>query len=146
MEYDLREVINELVREASFLSLGKKLKVSLPDEPVYLVGQKSLVQRAISNFLNNANEATEAKGANLTVSLQLIKETDGKIILTISDTGPGLSAGQLEQLKRQGFLKTSKPDGHGLGLKNSIQFLRDNGFEINFKLNSPTGLIVEILN
>lgn len=78
---------------------------ALPAGPLYT---------AIANGLRNGIEAMAHAGGHIELDAQ---RTDGDLTLTLTDTGPGLSDAVLDERGRFRFGRTTKPTGHGLGLR-----------------------------
>ena len=64
------------------------------------------------NLMHNGIEAMKETGGVLTVNSQLNK--DGRIQISIQDSGPGLPVGKVDQIFDAFF--TTKPQGSGMGL------------------------------
>ncbi len=72
-----------------------------------------LVDQALLNLLKNAIEAAEGSAQSL-VSLSAGLDIQGRLVVTVADSGPGLPP----ELARQIFVPffTTKPEGSGIGL------------------------------
>ena len=84
------------------------------ERPCLLLGDAEQLQVAISNLLRNALEALVA---NPTTGMEgriavALRRHDNEVVLSIGDSGPGISGAVLESLP----LQTTKPDGTGIGL------------------------------
>ena len=100
-----------------------------------------LMKQALINILQNAFEATEQNG---TVKVESYKESTNAII-TISDTGKGISEKNLKKIFDLYF--TTKKDGNGLGLSitqkiisqhnGSIELLSEENIGTTFKIILP---------
>jgi heavy metal sensor kinase len=103
------EIFSEVAEDSE-----QHLEVSLPKEPVYLQGDRSKLQRAIANLLDNALKYTPRAG---TISLHLA-QNDKQVELGIKDTGPGIAKENhlkvFDPFFREDASRT-KP-GNGLGL------------------------------
>lgn len=77
----------------------------------HILADASLLQQAWSNILTNAVQAVGERGGELTFVTQV---TDGEVLLSIEDSGPGIPADILPRLFEPFF--TTKPQGTGLGL------------------------------
>ena len=77
-----------------FENAGLELKLSVPDEPVNLTGDRTRLSQMVSNILRNAAKFTERGG---TVSLNLSKESD-KVLISVTDTGIGIEKSQLDNI------------------------------------------------
>jgi signal transduction histidine kinase len=90
----------------------------------------SRLQRAVINLLNNASEAMmtesrasgQAKPYDIRVSTSLI---DGMVVLSVKDTGPGISAENMAKVREPLF--TTKSFGTGLGIPAIEQIAQQHG-------------------
>jgi two-component system sensor histidine kinase AtoS len=90
--------------------------VVLPHLAPYLsnvVGAPDQLKQVLLNLVLNAIEAMSPAGGTLTVTTS-IREPEPGVIVTISDTGPGIPASILNRIF-DAFV-TTKSDGNGLGL------------------------------
>jgi signal transduction histidine kinase len=71
-----------------------ELSVSLPDEPVSLVGDRARLTQVLANLLNNAAKYTPPGGA---VSIALEQERD-EAVFRVRDTGIGIPANMLDKV------------------------------------------------
>ena len=107
--------INEVIEEATDLippsgySLVKKLE-TVPD----ILGVKAELITVFLNFINNAKQAMEKSGGNLTVK-SFFDENSQNVIIKIIDTGVGIASENLERIWEP-YFTTDKTYGHGLGL------------------------------
>lgn len=121
--------INQLVRD-TLAELALPAPVELvteltPGLPL-LDGDPAQLARALNKLLVNAVEAMTpvATGRRLTVRTGL--NDDGQAVwVTISDTGPGIPAENLDRLFDPLF--TTKPQGFGLGLPIALRFIEQHG-------------------
>ncbi len=113
--------INELIRELVALSeqRAKYAKITIHMDlennlPVTYLAQSEM-QQVLFNLINNAIDAMEKKGGELTITTYLEKDTIG---IKISDNGPGIPVANLSRIFEPFF--TTKPVGKGTGLGLSI--------------------------
>jgi len=125
------------------------LKASLPDSIREPLLDEKLIERALTNLVNNAVKFTPRHGA---VSISL-SEVDGSAVMTVSDTGPGISPEDIGLVFEKYFRTkpTAGMDGIGLGLaivksiveahggSVAIESVPDKGsnFIINLPINNP---------
>jgi two-component system NtrC family sensor kinase len=115
--------INELIRELIALSeqRAKYAKISIhtdfqDDLPVTYLSQSEM-QQVLLNLINNAIDAMESIGGELTISTHFEFEK-GVIVIEVSDNGPGIPEANLSRIFEPFF--TTKPVGKGTGLGLSI--------------------------
>jgi len=115
--------INELIRELIALSeqRAKYAKITIhtdfqDDLPVTYLSQSEM-QQVLLNLINNAIDAMENRGGELTISTHR-KFEEGIIVVEVSDNGPGIPEANLSRIFEPFF--TTKPVGKGTGLGLSI--------------------------
>ena len=94
------------------------LTVSLPDEPVFVEGDKTRLAQAISNLLGNAVKYSDA-GSSIWLSVNCEKD---EAVISVKDTGIGIPADMLPKVFEmfiQGDRSLEKSRG-GLGVGLSI--------------------------
>ena len=130
-----REEINlqSLVREASelFEPTAEDRGVTLSyDVPVrsHLVGDTRMIQRMLSNLLDNAIKYTPS-GGTVTVS---VSEDDTQVIISVEDTGCGISPSDLPRIFERFYRsdQSRSQSGIGLGLSLARAIARAHGGEI----------------
>jgi signal transduction histidine kinase len=100
-----------------------------------IFGDKMKIQRAVSNLLDNALKYT-LQGGTVTVSVEGI---DDQVVLSVKDTGPGISDRDLPQIFDRFFRgdrSRSRP-GTGLGLNLTLAIARAHGGDV--KVTSVPG-------
>ena len=132
----LREEVDlaGLVREACelFEPIAEDKRVTLSyDVPnkSHLVGDNRMIQRMLSNLLDNAIKYTPSGG---TVSVSLSENEERDVIITVKDTGIGISQGDLPRIFERFYRcdqSRSKP-GIGLGLSLARAIARAHGGDI----------------
>jgi signal transduction histidine kinase len=138
-----RVAIDQLIRECFELldyqlrDIALTLDLQLP-EP-HLVDAEVLKQ-ALLNIGLNAAQAMPAGGA-LTVSS---RETAAAVVLTISDTGPGIAAADLNHIFEPFFTTKGQGDGTGLGLSVSFSLVKRMGGNISVESGENQGATFRI--
>ena len=120
---------------------GHDLRCDIPDGPVYVAGNKSLMGQVFANLIENAlRHAPE--GARISVS---VAQSGGTAHIAVSDTGPGIPAEERENVLRRLYrLERSRTTpGSGLGLSLVAAIIHMHEGELRLKDNAP-GLRVEI--
>ncbi len=139
-EYDVREMVEELVNMIGFRARGKGLnleaKVS-PRLPQHLYGDELRIRQIITNILTNAVKYTE-KGY-VTLSLDYEKLDNKHILLKVSvkDTGIGIKSEDLEKLfapfERIDEKRNLTIEGTGLGMSIVRSLLFQMGSSLDVK-------------
>jgi two-component system sensor histidine kinase TctE len=115
--------LNELVRTVllRFLpkadSMGADLGGEGLDEAVLVRGDTALIEGILGNLLDNALRYGTAASPHVTVAI--VRDADGGVLLTVTDNGPGLGEqdpAQLGQRWAQGPAGQRLGEGAGLGL------------------------------
>lgn len=139
---DLSKIVSDTVELYTPLAEEKdqSLNAQITDKAM-IEGHKQFLARAISNLLDNAIKFTPS-GGKIDVSLT---ENDDKIVLTIADTGPGISATDWPKaLQRMGRLDRERGSpGAGLGLSLVAKVAALHGTEVQ-RQESDKGLIISI--
>ena len=118
----IKEVINlsAVTMRKSGISLENALSENLP----FCKADPALIEEMALNILNNAAEAmkTMEAGKKIVVTSNV---KDDSIILTISDSGPGIAPEVKDKIFDPYF--TTKSDGTGIGLSLSHRIVTDHG-------------------
>jgi len=137
--FDLTTVIEAAVnivsRENAFRSvtLQKDLQTGIPE----LQGDPIQIQQVVINLLINAMDAmTDQPAAARRVFLSTRSDQDRGVIVTVIDSGPGLTTDQIETAFDPFY--TTKPKGMGLGLSVSRTIIEVHGGHIWVE-NCPDG-------
>jgi len=85
-----------------------------------LWGDKNLIEQVIINLINNAIEATNQCDTKK-ILLQVAQHQHGKINISLSDSGSGISKENLENIFVPFY--TTKENGTGIGLSLSRQIM-----------------------
>jgi len=136
--------INELIRELIALSeqRAKYAKITIRtnfqnDLPVTYLSQSEM-QQVLLNLMNNAIDAMENRGGELTISTRS-EFKEGVIVIEVSDNGPGIPEANLSRIFEPFF--TTKPVGKGTGLGLSICYgiIQKMGGQIDVKSGIDSG-------
>lgn len=120
--YDLRELVESIIRSHEFMAIEKQLELESRVEeevPQYLMGDPTRVAQVLNNLISNAIKFTEKGYVRLTVCLSELAQSP-TLEFSISDTGIGIPDDKL-QLIFDRFTQvdpaiTRKYGGTGLGL------------------------------
>lgn len=113
--------------------------------PVYhLTGDRTLIQMAINNLLENAIKYTP-KDKPVAVS---VTEKNGNVALLVADQGPGVPDDEKNKIfnkfYRIGNEETRKSKGTGLGLYLTSKIVKQHKGKIAVRDNEPEGAVFEI--
>jgi len=112
-------------------------------EPVKILGDPDLLYRAFLNVFNNALQAMEDKGGQLTVSTRTAQQ-GGRlwVVAAVEDGGPGFSPEAVGRLMDPFFTTKEKGTGLGLSIVNNIVYSHHGRLEM--KNSSQGGARVEV--
>jgi signal transduction histidine kinase len=117
-----KQDIVRIIRESVYL-VGSQLKINdidlkknIPDEPVFINGNRSKLEQILVSIFTNAIQAMKSNGT-LTVRLDTDSENN-TVSTSISDTGPGIREEDMKNIFEPFF--TTKPVGEGTGLGLSV--------------------------
>jgi heavy metal sensor kinase len=117
---DLRAIVAEAGETGELLAehAGVAIDIGTPPEPVVLAVDRSRVRQLILNLIENAVKYTP-RGGNVSVQLGV---SDGKVLLTVADSGIGIAPGDLPHIFDRFWradsarTRTGARPGAGLGL------------------------------
>ncbi|GGG53227.1 sensor histidine kinase [Paenibacillus radicis (ex Gao et al. 2016)] len=142
---DLRSILQNAIDSLQPLAEKKQISVKLNHtaEDMRVSGDPHLLERAISNLLDNAVRHTPSEGQ---IFVQCSKgEHQAKF--TIKDTGPGFSAEELgrifDPLYRGEASRNRSTGGAGLGLTISQRIIRQHGGELTARNHPDGGALLE---
>lgn len=123
---------------------GVSLEHAVPDEPVTVDGDVTLLEQAVSNVVHNAVRYNHEGG-----HVAVVLERDGdRFTLCVLDDGPGIDAAELSRLTERGFrsnaARTRQASGLGLGLSITRDVVERHGLSLRFESPEDGGLRVLI--
>ena len=140
---DLREPLREtftLLRHSPETHPGHTIEEDFPEEPVRVQADAAGLRQVFWNLARNALSAMPA-GGRLRVELRHAT-SNGRVRITFSDTGQGMSPEQVERLFEP--FSSSTTGGTGLGLSIVYQIIRDHGGTINVSSREGHGTTISI--
>jgi heavy metal sensor kinase len=107
---------------------GLRLRCDAPS-PIHLNGDIRMIQRTLSNLLDNAIKYTPSGGK---IDVALTQNSSGTILISVSDTGIGISAEELPHIFERFYRgdQSRSTAGIGLGLSLSRAIARAHGGDI----------------
>ena len=133
--------VNEIVHEMVALLRGESIRyrvsirTDLAADLPRIAADRVQLQQVLMNLMLNGIEAMKETGGVLTVKSQL--EEDGRVMISVSDTGVGLPAEKADQIFSAFF--TTKPQGSGMGLAISRSIVESHGGRLWAMTNSGRG-------
>ena len=129
--------ISDMVRTLTGSRIDTSLR--LPAQPCYIDADRSQFDTAIVNMAVNARDAMKGAG-ELTITVGTSSEmpavrnhppVPGEFVtISLSDSGPGISAGNLERIFEPFFTTKGIGEGTGLGLSQVFGFTKQSGGDI----------------
>ena len=133
--HDARDLVQTTLRELQRELATHPVKSEMPAEPLLVRLDISLMQHALGNLLLNAASHAPAS-TPMEVQVQL---TDGNLVLSVADRGPGIPPELLPRIFDKFFRAPSAPTGgSGLGLTIVKGFVEAHGGIIT-AANRPGG-------
>jgi PAS domain S-box-containing protein len=134
---DINEVIGEMVillhNEANRHSVA--IRTDFAQGLPKVKADRLQLQQALMNLMLNGIEAMRDMSGELSVKAQL--DGDGQVLISVADTGVGLSADNIDKIFDPFF--TTKPQGTGLGLAITRSIVASHGGRIWATPNSGRG-------
>jgi signal transduction histidine kinase len=133
--------VNEIVREMVVLLRGEanrygvSIRTDIATDLPKIMADRVQLQQVLMNLMLNAIEAMKETGGVLTVKSQL--DQDGRLMISVSDTGVGLPAEKADQIFNAFF--TTKPQGSGMGLAISRSIVESHGGHLWATANPARG-------
>lgn len=123
---DVNEIAQAVLPIAERLTAEKRLTlvVNLSGGPLKINARRDLLRMVVFHLMTNAVEATP-EGGRITLATS---EEDGKVVLTVSDTGTGMPPGVVEKIFDPFF--STKVQRFGLGLPLIKQIITEHLGEI----------------
>ncbi|EPX59982.1 hypothetical protein D187_002068 [Cystobacter fuscus DSM 2262] len=125
---------------------GVQLEHAVPEPPVLVLGDDTLIEQAVSNVIYNAVRYN-ARGGHVAVVLE--REPGATFRLRVLDDGPGIPEHELphilERHVRGDAARTRGPGGHGLGLAIASRVTVLHGWSLKLGRSEYGGLQVDFL-
>jgi signal transduction histidine kinase len=139
---DLNRVVEStmLIIEKELYKSSIAIKKSLSEEMKPILGNAMQLQQVILNIIINAKDAMPEKG---TLSIKTFLQYD-RAVLSISDTGLGISPGNLSKVFEPFFTTKSVGKGTGLGLSISYGIIKAHGGTISAESELGKGTVFTI--
>jgi signal transduction histidine kinase len=124
--------LNDPIRDV-FTLLGQQLKLrnievnlKLDEGLPKIVADKNRLEQIFLNLITNARDAMEAKGPEVRKDLTIrTYQEGGSVVVTVSDTGIGMSEGTQKRVFDPFFTTKEPGKGTGLGLSITYNLVRD---------------------
>ena len=138
-QIDFREIVRIAWEIFESVAEDKNILMTLNDsnEPLILKGNKQLLERVVSNLIDNALKYTP-EGKTICLNLN---GTENQIILSISDTGIGIDKKDLPHIAKKFYRadRSRSTAGYGLGLSLVKSIVSSHGGEISVESDLGKG-------
>jgi signal transduction histidine kinase len=130
VSHDLHSLVLKTLEEFQGWIEEKHLQISCSDRKLILKLDPLQIKQALNNLLSNAIHFSP-QGAKIFIDW---RDSQGNVLLTLRDEGPGLSSEDLQKLFNPFY--TRRPEGTGLGLAIAQKIVLDHGGKLWAK-NAP---------
>jgi len=142
---DIRKLIGDCVHMISPMAEQAKIRLitCIPGDIAPLRGDSRVIAQTLNNLLSNATKFTHEGGD---VSVSAMMERSGALIIKVSDTGIGMSEGEvIRALKPFGQIRRNHArQGTGLGLHLSVRFMELHGGTLDIRSKKGRGTAVSL--
>lgn len=135
-EFDVREVIEDMIRLYAPTSPEHQFTTELPHEPALILGDPLRIEQVVSNLLSNAIKFSPAGGpVRVAVDIE-----DHEVVLSVSDRGIGIPPHELPNI----FVPFRRKDpdiapGAGLGLSVVRRIAKAHGGRVDVESEPGVG-------
>jgi len=141
---DVAEIVKDVVELFSAVAEDKEIHVALKIDvsPLYVSGDRSRLQRAIANLLDNALKFTPLGGRVLLEA----RQEEETVLIAVTDSGTGISDKDLPHVCERFYRadRSRSTPGTGLGLSLVQSIVKAHGGELQVVSNETSGTRVTI--
>jgi len=134
----LQKIVSLISEEAK--SRGITLETKWQASPAIIPMDINKLQQAFLNFIKNAMESITDQGK---ITIMVSNESKKYVLVSISDTGCGMSAEDIEKIFSPEY--TTKEKGLGLGIPLATEIIRGHGGDIRVISRKGAGTTFEII-
>lgn len=128
--------------QASFAERGLALRLALPGQPLWVLGDESRLGQLLHNLLENSRRYTDAGGHTVLRAFQ----EGGEVLVQCEDTAPGVDSASLarlfERFYRAERSRNRASGGTGLGLAICRGIAEVHGGRLTAKASAMGGLLL----
>jgi PAS domain S-box-containing protein len=134
---DVNGIVHEILvlLRGEVTRYGVSIRTDLAADIPKIMADLVQLQQVLMNLVLNAIEAMKDSGGELTVKSEL--GNDGRVLISVSDTGVGLPAGKVDEIFSAFF--TTKAQGSGMGLAISRSIVESHGGRLWARANPARG-------
>jgi signal transduction histidine kinase len=134
----LQKIVSLIREEAS--ARGITIETKWRQTPAIIPLDINKLQQAFLNLIKNAMESMPTEGK---ISITVDKEGKNYIVVSISDTGCGMTAEEIERIFNPEY--TTKEKGLGLGIPLASEIIRGHGGDIRVISRKDEGTTFEVV-
>ncbi len=134
----LQKIVSLMSEEAK--ARGIRLETKWRLSPAVIPMDINKLQQAFLNFIKNAMESITDQG---TITIAVDKESKNYILVSISDTGCGMTAEEIGKIFSPEY--TTKEKGLGLGIPLAMEIIRGHGGDVRVISRQGEGTTFEII-
>lgn len=134
VDVDVISCCNALESEYRQIASKKGLRFNYEVEPGWVRTDPMLCSRIVRNLVDNAFENTSSGSVSLSA-----RRDDESVVVTVSDTGCGIEAHELDDIFKEYHKPASKREGAGIGLGLAIVHRLCQLLEIKISVESVVG-------
>ena len=134
----LQKIVSLIAEEAK--SKGITLETKWRLSPAVIPMDMNKLQQAFLNFIKNAMESITGQG---TITIAVDKENKNYLLVSITDTGCGMTAKEIEKIFSPEY--TTKEKGLGLGIPLATEIVRGHGGDVRVISRRGAGTTFEII-
>jgi len=134
----LQKIVSLIREEAS--ARGITIETKWRQSPAIIPIDINKLQQAFLNLIKNAMESMPAQGK---ISIVVDKEGKNYIVVSISDTGCGMTTEEIERIFNPEY--TTKEKGVGLGIPLASEIIRGHGGDIRVISRKGEGTTFEVI-
>jgi len=134
----LQKIVNLVREEAS--TRGITIETTWRENPALISMDINKLQQAFLNIIKNAMESITAEGK---IFITVDKEGKNYIVVSISDTGCGMTAEEIESIFNPEY--TTKEKGLGLGIPLAYEIIRGHGGDMRVISRKSKGTTFEVV-
>lgn len=153
-EYNVRDLVEDLVNMVSFRARGKGLNLEAkinPHLPIHLYGDELRLKQIITNILTNAVKYTEKGYVTLSVDYEKLDNKHIMLRVSVKDTGIGIKSEDLEKLfapfERIDEKRNLTIEGSGLGMSivRSLLFMMGSSLDVKSTYGRGSNFSFEVV-
>jgi signal transduction histidine kinase len=141
--------VNDLIAEALALTRDdlQSHRITIKAEPngqrPQIVGDRTQLQQVLLNLITNAIDAMAAKDGPRVLRVGSELRDDGGVVVSVADTGTGISSQDSERIFSPLF--TTKSGGMGMGLSICRSIIEAHGGQLWVAPNTPVGAVFQFV-